>query len=75
MEADPSRRPIRKTRYCLTYDSQYFEIDLYPFWDDRAILEIELKEENEQIRFPKEIQILREVTDDESYKNSNLAKI
>ena len=75
MEADPARRPIRKTRYCLTYDNQYFEIDLYPFWNDRAIVEIELKDENEQIRFPKELRILREVTGDESYKNSNLAKI
>ncbi len=75
MEADPARRPIRKTRYCLTYDNQYFEIDLYPFWNDRAIVEIELKDENEEIRFPKELRILREVTGDESYKNSNLAKI
>ena len=74
MEADPERRPIRKTRYCLTYDGQYFEIDLYPFWDDQAIVEIELSDENADVRFPKEIQIIREVTDDESYKNASLAR-
>ena len=42
MDANPEKRPIRKTRYCLTYDSHYFEIDLYPFWKDKAIMEIEL---------------------------------
>ena len=34
-------KQIRKTRYCLTYKNQYFEIDIYPFWNDKAILEIE----------------------------------
>ena len=74
MEAVPDLRPIRKTRYCLTYDNQYFEIDVYPFWDDRAIVEIELREENEAIRFPKQLRVLREVTQDERYKNASLAK-
>ena len=73
LDADTTRHQIRKTRYCLTYDHQYFEIDVYPFWDDRAIMEIELREENEEIRFPKEIKIIKEVTDDEAYKNATLA--
>ncbi len=74
MEADPALRPIRKTRYCLTWEEQYFEIDVYPFWDDRAILEIELSDENAAIRFPKELKVTREVTEDEEYKNSSLAR-
>ncbi len=73
MDADPARRPIRKTRYCLTYDSQYFEIDVYPFWQDRAIVEIELRDESQPIRFPRELKVLREVTADPSYKNAALA--
>ena len=28
MEADPARRPIRKTRYCLTENNCYYEIDV-----------------------------------------------
>ena len=75
MEADPAKRPIRKTRYCLTYDNQYFEIDVYPFWKDQAIVEIELAEENAEIRFPKELKVIREVTDDPSYKNAALAAV
>ncbi len=75
MKADTGRRQIRKDRYCLTYENQYFEIDVYPFWKDKAIAEIELREENAEIRFPDEIKVIREVTDDESYKNASLAKI
>jgi len=74
MDADPNCRPIRKTRYCLTYDSQYFEIDIYPFWKDQAIVELELSDENKEIRFPAELQVIREVTDDESFKNASLAR-
>ena len=75
MDADPAKRPIRKTRYCLTYDNQYFEVDVYPFWNDQAIVEIELRSENTPIRFPKELKILREVTDDDRYKNAALADL
>lgn len=75
MQADTAKRQIRKDRYCLTYENQYFEIDIYPFWDDKAIVEIELREENEQIRFPRQLKVIREVTDDENYKNASLAAI
>lgn len=75
MEADSTRRQIRKTRYCLTYDGQYFEIDLYPFWQDQAILEIELRRADEEIRFPPQIRVLREVTGEEAYQNAGLARI
>lgn len=73
--ADPNRRTIHKKRYCLTYDTQYFEIDVYPFWDDQAILEIELRDEDTEIRFPENIHVIREVTDDPAFKNAALAKI
>lgn len=72
--ADPSREVINKTRYCLTYKTQYFEIDLYPFSREHAIMEIELSDENEAIEFPDMIKVIKEVTYDESYKNSMLAK-
>ncbi len=74
MDADPSRHPIRKTRYCFLYDNRYFELDVYPFWDDRAILELELSSEDEEVVLPKELELIREVTDDDAYKNASLAK-
>lgn len=75
MEADNEKRPIRKTRYCLTYHNQYFEIDIYPFWNKQAIAEIELRNESEEIKFPKKIKVLKEVTNDYRYKNAYLASI
>ena len=75
MDSDPNCRPIRKTRYCLTHDNQYFEIDVYPFWQDKAIVEIELNNENAEIRFPDLLKVIREVTGEESYKNATLARI
>lgn len=75
MDADTTKKQIRKTRYCLTYENQYFEIDVYPFWDDKAIAEIELSNENQTIIFPKQIKVIKEVTDDDSYKNASLANL
>ena len=73
LEADTSLKQIRKTRYCLVYNNQYFEIDIFPFWKDKAIMEIELKDENQQIDFPKFIKIIKEVTGDKNYFNQKMA--
>lgn len=75
MDADTTKRQIRKTRYCLTYENQYFEIDVYPFWSDKAIAEIELRDENAPIAFPPQLKVVKEVTDDPSYKNASLAEM
>ncbi|MBQ9116350.1 MAG: AAA family ATPase [Clostridia bacterium] len=73
LQADTTKRQIRKTRYCLMYENKYFEIDVYPFWNDKAIMEIELSDESEEIVFPDSIKVIKEVTEDPSYKNSALA--
>lgn len=73
INADTKKRQIRKTRYCLMHDNQYFEIDIYPEWNDKAIVEIELTNENQEINFPKFLKIIKEVTDDKEYSNYNLA--
>ena len=73
-EADSELHPIEKSRYCLLWDNQYFEIDVFPFWKDRAVMEIELKSEDDPVRLPDFIDVVREVTDDMAYKNRSLAK-
>ena len=75
MLADTTKRQIRKTRYCLTYENQYFEIDVYPFWSDKAIAEIEMSDEHTEIVFPNQIKVIKEVTDDDSFRNASLAQI
>ena len=72
-DADPALKPINKDRYCLMWDNQSFEIDIFPFWNDMALVEIELSDENEEVRFPDGLKIIREVTDDPAYKNRALA--
>lgn len=71
--ADPTRTPVRKTRYCLAHDDQYFEIDIYPTWKDQAVLELELDDESSNVRLPEFVNVIREVTGEEAYKNSSLA--
>ena len=74
MEADNKLRTIRKTRYCLSENNQYFEIDIFPEWKDKAIMEIELSSEDVEINIPKFIKIIKEVTDDNRYLNYEMAK-
>lgn len=74
LKADPSKGQIIKDRYCLSFDNEYFEIDIYPFWNDKAIVEIELNDENQQIIFPEYLKVIKEVTNDLEYRNSSLAK-
>ncbi len=72
--ADPERRSIEKRRYVLAYDGKEFEIDVYPFWQDKAVMEIELSEETETVKLPPEIEIIRDVTADRRYTNAALAR-
>ena len=74
LNSDPERGQIIKDRYCLSYNNQYFEIDIYPFWKDKAIAEIELSSENQKIELPPFLDVIEEVTDNINYRNSEIAK-
>ncbi len=71
---DPRRQTIRKTRYYLPYNGHTFEIDIYPFWNKQAVMEVELKSETEAFDLPPMIKVLREVTEDNRYSNHSLAR-
>ncbi len=75
MDADTQCRQIRKDRYCLVYKNRYFEIDIFPFWQDKAVMEIELLNENDTFEFPDFIKVIKEVTGQKEYSNKTLAKI
>ena len=72
--ADPDRRPIVKRRWCVPYAGHTLEIDIFPFWDDRAFCEAELSREDEALLLPEWIRVIKEVTDDPRYNNSSLAR-
>ncbi len=72
-KAIKGRQVLYKTRYLYVYKNQYFEIDVFPFWQDKALLEIELKAENEPYELPPFIKVIKEVTENSYYKNKQIA--
>jgi len=72
--ADSERKPVSKIRYAVPYMGHVAEIDVYPFWKDRAVLEVELSSENESFELPPYITVIKEVTGDKRYSNKALAK-
>ena len=74
LQADPKRKTLHKTRCCLPYHGRVFEIDLFPFWEKQALMEVELQDEAQAFDFPPEIRLIREVSGDTHYSNAALAK-
>ena len=72
--ADGERRPIRKERWCVPWADHTLEIDVFPFWEDRAYCEIELQSPEEDVLLPDWLTVIREVTGDPRYTNSALAR-
>ena len=72
LEADPELQSVDKTKYRFVYDSCRFEIDVYPFSADKAVMF--RYSENDEAAIPPEIRVIREVTGDPSCKNKQLAK-
>lgn len=75
LEADTSLHQIIKKRYCFIYENQYFELDIYPFSDTHAILEIELTGITREVILPEFIKVVKDVTLESRYKNYTLAKL
>lgn len=72
--ADKTKSTVIKTRYCIPFENHVIEIDVYPFWSDRAILEVELASEDESFSLPDHIKVIKEVSEDSRYKNTKLAE-
>ena len=74
IEADTNLHQISKERFCFLYKNQYFELDIYPFSEEYAILEIELSNLSDNVEIPPFIEVVKEVTDDKDYRNNSLAQ-
>lgn len=75
MEGDISLHAVHKMKYRFHYEGHRFEIDVYPFSDERAIMRAAMPKDKDEIAIPPEVKILREVTNDPAYRNSQLAKM
>ncbi len=65
-------RTMKKTRYMVYLNNLKYEIDIYPFWNEVAILEIELKTEKDKYVIPDFIEVISDVTGNRDYSNSSL---
>lgn len=73
LQAKPGFTPIDKMRTGFCFRGQYFELDVYPFSQEFGIMELEMKSPDQEIIFPDNVQVIREVTGVEGYSNAALA--
>lgn len=73
-EKQDGTNEIVKTRFVYEFGGLDFEIDIFPFWQNQAILEIELKSEEQSFVLPPFVKVIKEVTNDRRYNNFSLAK-
>lgn len=67
-------KTLYKTRYIIYMNDLKYEIDVYPFWHETAILEIELKDEKQKFEIPEFIDVIGDVTGNIDYSNSSLVR-
>jgi len=72
-ERDPARAIIRKTRFCIFSNNRYFEIDAFREPTKLALMEVEVKSMDEQVRLPEFIKVIEEVTGNIEFSNSTIA--
>ncbi len=70
----PGTHEIQKIRFAVPIGELTVEIDCFPFWNDRAILEIELRDETQPFSIPPFVTVIKEITGDERYHNSRLCR-
>lgn len=73
-EADPCCAPVSKTRICVPFAGFVWEADLFPFWERVAVLEVELEDLSQMPQIPPCFHILKEITNEPSMTNHNLAR-
>lgn len=71
--SDPALTPVSKTKYKFIYNDHRYEIDIYPFDSEKAIMFAYVPADAD-IRLPEGIHVIREVTGDPAYKNRTLAQ-
>lgn len=68
-------KTINKKRIVIEYNGLKFEIDIYPFWSNQAVMEVELPSEDTKFTTPPCVKVIKDVTSDKSYRNSSIAQM
>lgn len=64
---------IHKERHVFLYQGLTYELDIYDFWSDQATLEAEVESEDTPIPIPPFVTLIKEISFDKRYRNSQLA--
>ena len=73
-DADPERRPIRKTRHVVPHGHHVLEVDVFEEPPDLVVVEVELDAVDDEVSLPPWLGAWREVTTDTRYFNAALAR-
>lgn len=72
---DQSRKALKKFRQCFIFDNQYFMVETFLSLDQQpSLLRIETTKEKKDITIPSFVKVIKEVTHDNEYASSSLAK-
>lgn len=64
---------VTKTRLTFSFEGYTCEVDVFPFWKDKAFLEIEVESESVTPPVPDFIRVIKDVSKDRNYRNSSIA--
>ena len=72
-QADPTRATVSKTLTCFTWGATYWELNSFRGASYVAVLEVEAESMDAEVRIPHFVDVLREVTEEQSYDSYLLA--
>lgn len=73
-KADTRRKQINKTRYCFVWNNKYYELDVFEFWKDKAMLKVQLTDRDSEVEIPEFLQVIKDVSNNKNYTNYALAQ-
>lgn len=73
-QVDPHLDGLDKTRYSFICNGLFFKLDVFSFDTSKGILAVDVPADGQEIEIPDYIEVIKNVTDDLSYKNYYLAE-
>lgn len=73
-QADPERRIIHKTRWCVPAGDLVAEIDVFEGFSQYAYCEVELPSPQTPYELPPFLEVIREVTEDRRFTNAAISR-
>ena len=73
-DASNRLKELKKTRHCFTWEDKYYEIDVLPLWNEKAILKIQLTDKGSTFEVPSFLTTIKDVSDNPNYTSFSLAQ-